>query len=134
MAGYSPNPLHKKLGLKEGIKACHLFAPDDYLTLLGERAPAVDWLEGMSKDMDFVHIFVKEQAVLSDFLLLAKEAIKPAGMIWISWPKKASKVPTDMSEDAVRETCFPMGLVDVKVCAVDDIWSGLKLVIRKELR
>lgn len=134
MAGYSPNPLHKKLGLKEGIKACHLFAPNDYLQILGEGVPVVDWLEELGEDMDFVHIFVEERVVLMDLMPRVKEAIKPAGMIWISWPKKASKVPTDMSEDVVRELCLPMGLVDVKVCAVDQIWSGLKLVIRKELR
>lgn len=83
---------------------------------------------------DVLHIFTKARAALDDYALAMLKAIKRDGMVWISWPKKASKVPTDMTEDVIREVLLPTGLVDVKVCAVDEIWSGLKLMVRKELR
>lgn len=84
--------------------------------------------------LDLGHLFVMERAELARLLPIFRALIKPAGMIWVSWPKKASRVPTDMSEDAVRAEAFPLDLVDVKVCAVDSVWSGLKVVIRKEKR
>lgn len=89
---------------------------------------------GISAEVDVLHIFTKARAALEDYGTAMLGAIKRDGMIWISWPKKASKVSTDMSEDVIRELLLPIGLVDVKVCAVDTVWSGLKLVIRKELR
>jgi hypothetical protein len=87
-----------------------------------------------SVGLDAAHIFVTERAELKRQLTMLRGLIQPAGQIWVSWPKKAAKVPTDITEDVIRTVCLPIGLVDVKVCAVDDIWSGLKLVIRKELR
>lgn len=116
------------------MKALYLNAPDNYLALLGEDAPEQAWLDRLSAACDFVHLFTKSKAELQALLPACQNAIKPNGMIWVSWPKKASKVPTDITEDTIRSICLPSGLVDVKVCAVDDIWSGLKLVIRKELR
>lgn len=134
MAGYSKTPLFKKLGLKPDMKAVCLNAPDNYLALLGEDAPEQDWLDSLSDGCDFIHLFTKSKAELQERLPACQSAIKSNGMIWVSWPKKASKVPTDITEDTIRSICLPSGLVDVKVCAVDDIWSGLKLAIRKELR
>jgi len=134
VAGYSKTPLFKKLGLKPNMKAVCLNAPDNYLALLGADAPEQDWLDSLGTACDFVHLFTKSKAVLKAHLPACHASIKSNGMIWISWPKKASKVPTDITEDTIRSICLPSGLVDVKVCAVDDIWSALKLVIRKELR
>ncbi len=134
MAGYSKTPLFKKLGLKPDMKAVCLNAPENYLALLGADAPEQDWLDSLSTACDFVHLFTKSKAELQARLPACQGSIKANGMIWVSWPKKASKVPTDITEDTIRSICLPSGLVDVKVCAVDDVWSGLKLVIRKELR
>ena len=134
MAGYSKTPLFKKLGLKADMKVVCLTAPDNYLELLGADAPEQDWLVSLSTACDFVHLFTKSKAELQARLPACQGSIKANGMIWVSWPKKASKVPTDITEDTIRSISLPSGLVDVKVCAVDDVWSGLKLVIRKELR
>jgi len=87
-----------------------------------------------AKGIDAAHVFVTESAVLDTRLKALRHQIAPDGQVWVSWPKKASKVPTDITEDTIRELCLPLGFVDTKVCAVDDVWSGLKLVIRKELR
>ncbi|MFC4349211.1 DUF3052 family protein [Kordiimonas lipolytica] len=130
-AGYSGTPLIKKLGIKEGFRVRLEHAPVHYDTLLG---PLPVGVEDSQDDCDFIHAFYKERALFAAELPSLMAAIKRDGMIWISWPKKASKVPTDMTEDVVRDVALPMGLVDVKVCAVDEVWSGLKLVIRKELR
>lgn len=132
MAGYSATPLIKKLGLKDGFHACVYHGPTYYFELLGAIPTSVDF--SAKTDCDFIHAFYKERPLLERELNTHMETIKQDGMIWISWPKKASKVQTDITEDVVREAARPLGLVDVKVCAVDGIWSGLKLVIRKELR
>lgn len=87
-----------------------------------------------SRETDLVHVFVAEKQALSGHLAALRKSLKPQASIWVSWPKKASKVPTDITEDVVRELALPLGFVDVKVCAVDEVWSGLKLVVRKELR
>lgn len=131
MEGYSETPLVKKLGIKDGFVVRFEHAPDHLDTLIGPLPTGVT--EGHHR-CDFIHAFYTDKALfeadISTFLI----NIKRDGMIWISWPKKASKVPTDMTEDVVRAVALPLGLVDVKVCAVDDTWSGLKLMIRKELR
>ncbi|MGB3179559.1 MAG: DUF3052 family protein [Albidovulum sp.] len=134
--GYSGTPLVKKLGLKAGMRIAVLSDESlaDYRALLGSDAPDLTLQTTLSTGIDAVHIFTASRADLSDLLPRAMAAIPPNGMIWVSWPKKASKVPSDVTEDTVRELCLPLGLVDVKVCAVDAVWSGLKLVIRKELR
>jgi hypothetical protein len=134
MAGYSGRPLFQKLGLKEGMKAARIGAPDGYLELLGEGAPDLDWHRTPFQGCDFAHVFSKDREELSTQVASLRGLMAPNGMIWASWPKKASQVPTNVTEDVIREIALPLGLVDVKVCAVDPVWSGLKLVIRKELR
>lgn len=134
-AGYSGTTLPKKLGLKDGQAVCFVNLPDSLLWLT-EAAQFIDLTETPEPggELDVIHLFAMSKDQLNLLLPQARLAMAQAGMIWVSWPKKASKVPTDMSEDEVRAAAFPMDLVDVKVCAVDAIWSGLKLVIRKEKR
>ncbi|MEM6428340.1 MAG: DUF3052 family protein [Deinococcota bacterium] len=134
MAGYSGTPLVKKLGIKAGFKVKIKNAPENYLELLGTLPEDVSIKPTFRKDVDLWHVFVMSQRELRAQLPVAIKQIKPNGMIWVSWPKKASGIVTDMLEDSIREAAFPLGLVDVKVCAVDATWSGLKLVIRKENR
>lgn len=135
MAGYSTTPLAKKLGYKPG-QTVHLHhAPANYSTMLALDDPkAFTWLKEPKAGVQLIHAFTVEFAELSKLLALYRKRLAPDGALWISWPKKAAKVPTDITEDRVREACLPLGLVDIKVCAVDDVWSGLKLVTRKELR
>jgi hypothetical protein len=131
-AGYSGTPLVKKLGVKPGMKIALLGTPPDgFEDVLGEGVGVARRLGG-SKDV--VILFTKERRELERRVEALKQAIAPDGMVWVAWPKKASKVPTDITEDVVRDVVLPTGLVDVKVCAIDDVWSGLKVVIRKELR
>ncbi len=127
-AGYSGTPLAKKLGIKEGFVIRLVNPPTRYFQLF-EIFPDVEQSEDASVRKDFIHFFTKEKAELSGMLNGLKEELKPNGMIWVSWPKKAAKVLTDLTEDVVRECALVIGLVDVKVCAVDAVWSGLKLVI-----
>lgn len=136
MAGYSGTPLIRKLGLKPGMTAVVLNPPWPYAETLG-HASAIRELgpdATLPAGLDFIHLFTPFHDELQTALTNARSALAPAGMIWISWPKKAAKLYSEITEDTVRELCLPMGLVDIKVCAVDDVWSGLKLVIRKELR
>lgn len=133
-AGYSGTPLAKKLGLKPGMRAWFADMPG---TVHAEIAPGAIGLaeeSAATAGLDAAHVFVSERADLERHLAALRDLIQPAGQIWVSWPKKASKVSTDITEDVIRDVCLPLGLVDVKVCAVDDVWSGLKLVIRRELR
>jgi hypothetical protein len=129
--GYSGTPLVKKLGVKEGMRIAVLDAPEGFGLDLPEGVSVARRLGG-SKDM--VIVFVAARRVLERRLDALRRAIAPDGMVWVAWPKKVSKVPTDVTEDVVREVVLPAGLVDVKVCAIDETWSGLKVVIRKELR
>ena len=135
-AGYSGTPLIKKLGFKPGQCALLIAVPRDLQKVLDH--PDFDWsrsVAGMdalphdSPPLDAVHLFTKERAALAAALPRLRALLKPAGMIWVSWPKRASKVPTDVTEDVIRDLALSMDLVDVKVCAVDPVWSGLKLVI-----
>ncbi len=132
MAGYSGTPLIKKLGIKEGFRLRFVGAPENYSELLGPLPLGVE--ENTQENCHFIHGFYKERTNLETDLPHLMNQINRNGMIWVSWPKKASKVPTTITEDTIREIALPLGLVDVKVCAVDEIWSGLKLMIRKELR
>ena len=134
MAGYSGTPLPKKLGIKEGGRVALVNAPDGFDATLGSLPEGVVTTRRAGASHDVVVLFVKQRAALEKALPRLEKAIFPAGAIWVAWPKKASKVPTDITEDTVRDVCLPRGLVDVKVCAIDDVWSGLKLVWRKELR
>ena len=131
--GYSGTPLAKKLGIKPGSKLFPVAAPDHYDELL---APFPEGVKRVHKidGADVAHIFVTARARLDKELRAALPKMKQDAAIWISWPKKSAKVATDITEDTVREVALPLGLVDIKVCAVDATWSGLKLVIRKELR
>jgi hypothetical protein len=133
-AGYSGTPLAQKLGLKAGMRAWFQGVPDGVQAAIDREAPAIERLDLPEPPVEFVHIFVTSCALLDCELRMLLPLLDPAGMIWVSWPKKASKVPTDITEDVIREIALPLHLVDVKVCAVDEIWSGLKLVIRKEHR
>ena len=132
--GYSGKPLAMKLGLRDGQRVWFDMMPDSVAEEIGDYAldliPVADPAEGI----DAAHIFVTERAVLEQHLTALRSQIEPAGQVWVSWPKQASKVPTDITEDTIRAVCLPLGFVDTKVCAVDEVWSGLKLVIRKELR
>lgn len=131
-AGYSGTPLAKKLSLKPGLRVWFDALPDVVRAEIGEAG--IIELASASPGLDAAHIFVRERAKMEVLLAHLRTTIAPAGFVWVSWPKKASKVPTDITEDVIRTVCLPMGWVDVKVCAVDAIWSGLKLMIRKELR
>ncbi len=133
-AGYSGTPLGKKLGLKPGHRVRVSNAPDDYPSLLAPVPEGVVLSARLRQDIDLWHLFTRRRAELERLLPKALEQIRRDGMIWVSWPKRASGVATDITEDTIREVALPMGLVDVKVCAVDATWSGLKLVIRKHLR
>jgi hypothetical protein len=132
-AGYSGTPLARKLGIKEGSSLLPVNAPSDYLDLLAPM-PANVLLDVAGSDVDVAHLFTNSRDDLARQLARLRDAIKQDGAIWVSWYKKAAKLPTEITEDRIREAAFPLGLVDVKVCAVDDKWSGLKLVIRKENR
>jgi hypothetical protein len=132
-AGYSGTPLQKKLGFKPGMTAAFLDAPEHLDGLLGELE-GVTVKRALRGHVDLAMCFVTARAALARRAGRLREAVAPDGMVWVCWPKRASKVPTDVTEDVVREVLLPTGLVDVKVAAVDETWSGLKLVVRRELR
>ena len=133
-AGYSGTPLAKKLGYKPSIEVCLLGAPAGLRKLLEPLPADVKFAAKAGKATGLVHIFTASRAELGKTLARCRKALAPDAAIWVSWPKKASKVPTDITEDVIRAVALPMGFVDIKVCAVDETWSGLKLVVRKELR
>jgi hypothetical protein len=133
-AGYSGTPLAKKLGFKPGQRVSASGAPPNYRKLLAPLPEGIEFQARMSRTTDMVHVFSASKAELAKTLASCRRILGPEAAIWVSWPKKASKRPTDITEDTIREVALPMGLVDIKVCAVDDTWSGLKLVLRKELR
>lgn len=130
--GYSGTPLAKKLSLKDGLSAWFHAMPASVRAEIGEVA--LDERATPEIGLQAAHIFTTGRAELEHLLDQLRTLIDPAGFVWVSWPKKSSKVPSDISEDVIREICLPMGWVDVKVCAVDAVWAGLKLMIRKELR
>jgi hypothetical protein len=132
--GYSGTPLAKKLGIKEAHRVLLVEAPKDYVTLLAPLPPCVEFVSQPDKAIDLAHIFVTQRELLSKQLTSLRKKLKPDAAIWVSWPKKSSKVPTTITEDTIRELALPLGFVDIKVCAVTEVWSGLKLVVRKELR
>jgi hypothetical protein len=133
-AGYSGTPLAKKLGFKNGQRVSAPGAPPNYRKLLAPLPDGVEFQTRVTKTTDLVHLFTTSKAELAKSLLAWLKVLNPDASIWVSWPKKTSKVPTDITEDTIRAVALPMGLVDIKVCAVDETWSGLKLVLRKELR
>jgi hypothetical protein len=131
-SGYSGTPLARKLSLKDGIRVWWDGMPDSVRDEIAAEGLAFDLLDAPEAPIDAAHIFVTERADLDEKLHQLMPLLDPAGMIWVSRPKRASKVPTDLTEDVIRDVCLPMGLVDVKVCAVDATWSGLKLVVRRQ--
>ncbi len=129
-SGYSGTPLVKKLGYKSGYRVHLDGVPENYAELVDPLPEDVSFVAKLTKPVDMIHLFTVSAAELAAKLNRFLPKLEQAGMIWVSWPKKASKVSTDITEDTIREVALPLGLVDVKVCAVDATWSGLKLVIR----
>ncbi len=134
MVGYSGTPLPQKLGIKSGHRLLLLGAPEGFDSTLGELPENVTVRTVARGTADVVVLFAAKRALLEARIDALGAAVFPDGAIWVAWPKKASKVPTDMTEDVVREVCLPRGLVDNKVCAIDDVWSGLRVVHRVERR
>jgi hypothetical protein len=133
-SGYSGTPLAKKLSLKDGMRVWFDAMPDSVRAEIALPGLVLSEEVLPTPGIHYAHIFVTERADLEKKLGLLGKLIDRAGMIWVSWPKRASKVSTDITEDVIRDIALPMHLVDVKVCSVDDVWSGLKLVIRREYR
>jgi hypothetical protein len=134
MTGYSGTTLGKKLGSKPAAALFVSGAPENYMQLVSPLPAGVHLVRRLGSETDIVHIFATKRARLNEALRRSLDKMKPDAAIWVSWPKKAAKVPTDITEDTIRELALPMGLVDIKLCAVDDTWSALKLVLRKEKR
>jgi hypothetical protein len=133
-AGYSATPLAKKLSLKAGQRAWFEGMPETVRAEIAPDAVGIQVLAATEPPIDVAHVFVTERRELEEAIARLLPLLARAGFLWVSWPKKASKVPTDITEDTIREVALPTGLVDVKVCAVDETWSGLKLMIRKARR
>jgi hypothetical protein len=134
VAGYSGTPLPQKLGIKAGAKLAMLSAPKTFAKTLGKLPPGVKAVPFGKGPFDVIVAFFEKEAAYKTQLPKLEEALEPSGGLWIAWPKRASGVPTDMTEDLVRKHALPRGLVDNKVCAIDDTWSGLRLVVRVENR
>ena len=134
MAGYSGTPLPQKLGIKPGLIVVAIAPPDNYRKLLGQIPSGVNFATRPVGSTKFVHLFVKERRALQQHLQSLRNKVAEDASVWVSWPKKSAGVQTDVTEDVIRAVALPLGFVDVKVCAVDEIWSGLKLVIRREYR
>jgi hypothetical protein len=133
-AGYSGTPLPQKLGIKAGFTICVRGTPRDYAGIVAPLPDGVRMAAKVTDRTDLVHIFATSRTKLAAEVGAARRALRDDAMIWVSWPKKSSGVTTDITEDTVRAVAFPLGLVDIKVCAVDETWSGLKLMVRKENR
>jgi hypothetical protein len=129
MPGYSGTPLAKKLGIKDGFRIALLHMPDDVQTDLHDALARYQPSKKTAKNLDFIFLFAKSRAEFERDLLPAAKALAPAGMLWVSWPKKSSSVSSDIDENIVRQSGLAVGLVDIKVCAVTEVWSGLKFVI-----
>ena len=134
MAGYSQTPLAKKLGISEGTTLLAVDAPGDYATLLAPLPTKLTLARRLTPAVDIVHLFTTSRAHLVKALRTSLRSMRQDAAVWVSWPKRSSKLPTDITEDVIRDIALPLGLVDIKVCAVDETWSALKLVIRKENR
>ena len=133
-AGYSGTPLAKKLGIQAGMTVRVRHGPPDYAALLAPLPDDVRIVSTTQGAADLVHLFVTDRGVLANELTSLRHTLDAATPVWVSWPKKAAKVPTTVTEDVIREVALPLGFVDIKVCAVSAVWSGLKLVVRKSLR
>jgi hypothetical protein len=133
-SGYSGTPLARKLSLKDGMRVWWDGVPDSVRAEIAAEGLALELLAAPQAPIDAAHVFVTVRGALEAELDRLMPLLAPGGFIWVSWPKKAARVATDITEDTIREICLPMGLVDVKVCAVDSTWSGLKLMIRRSAR
>ncbi len=133
-SGYSNTPLAKKLSLRDGHRVWFSGMPESVADEIDEYALELTFVANPASGIDAAHVFVTERADLETKLAALRRQVTPDGQVWVSWPKKASNAPTDITEDTIREVCLPLGFVDTKVCAIDETWSALKLVIRKELR
>ena len=133
ISGYSGTPLAKKLSLRDGQRVWFDNMPEDVADEIDEYALELIFSDP-AQGVDAAHLFVTERADLERKLKTLRQQISPDGHVWVSWPKQAAKVSTDISEETIRDVALPLGFVDTKVCAIDETWSGLKLVIRKELR
>jgi hypothetical protein len=134
MAGYSRTPLPQKLGIKADLDVVTINPPPTYRRLLGTAPDGVRFSDRLKPDSSFVHVFIKTRSELERRLPVLREKIADTGTVWVSWPKRSSGMPTDVTEDVVRAVALPLGFVDVKVCAIDETWSGLKLMVRRENR
>ena len=132
--GYSGTPLAKKLGIKDASRVALVGAPDNYERLVAPVPKGVVFTRKAGPDTDIAHVFVTKKDLLDGHLRGLRRSLGPDAAVWVSWPKKSSDVPTTVTEDVVREVALPLGFVDVKVCAVTEVWSGLKLVVRRVLR
>jgi hypothetical protein len=133
-AGYSGTPLAKKLGIKAHSRVLLFDAPKDYAQLVVPLPDGVTFETRPGPLIDMAHVFVTRRATMRKQLMQLRKMLKAEAPVWVSWPKRAAKVPTDVTEDTIREVALPLGFVDIKVCAVSEVWSGLKLVVRKGLR
>ena len=134
MAGYSGTPLPQKLGIKPGLTVVAINPPANYRRLLGQIPDSVTFSERLKSGSSFVHLFTSRRSEMQKKMSILRDKISDNGAIWVSWPKKSSGISTDVTEDVIREIALPLGFVDIKVCAVDQTWSGLKLMIRRENR
>jgi hypothetical protein len=134
MAGYSGTPLAKKLGIKPGLTLWHEGAPREYAAWLGELPEGARLAHKAPQPLRAGHVFATSKAALRKQLVQLRKQLAPDGFLWVSWPKKSAKVASDVTEDVIRELALPLGFVDIKVCAVSEVWSGLKLVIRRSER
>jgi hypothetical protein len=134
MNGYSGTPLAQKLGITQEMAVVLIRAPANYRKLLGPIAGSVEFSDKLKNASNFVHIFTKSRGELEKRLSVLREKVADTGIVWVSWPKKSAGVPTDVTEDVVRSIALPLGFVDVKVCAIDETWSGLKLMVRRTNR
>jgi hypothetical protein len=134
MAGYSGTPLAQKLGIKLAMTVIVINEPANYRQLLGEDADGVEFSDRTTSDSNFVHLFTTRRSELEKQLSRLRMKIPDMCTVWVSWPKKSAGVPTDITEDVIRAVALPLGFVDVKVCAIDETWSGLKLMVRRANR
>jgi hypothetical protein len=134
MAGYSGTPLAQKLGIKPAMTVTVINEPADYRQLLGKGADGVEFSDRTETDSSFVHLFTTRRSELEKQLIRLRKKIPDTGTIWVSWPKRVSGITTDLTEDVIRAVALPLGFVDVKVCAIDETWSGLKLMVRRANR
>jgi len=131
MAGYSGTPLPQKLGIKPGLTVVAINPPANYRRLLGQIPDSITFSERLKSGSSFVHLFTSRRSEMQKKMSILRDKISDNGAIWVSWPKKSSGISTDVTEDVIREIALPLGFVDIKVCAVDETWSGLKLMIRR---